>query len=517
MLLAAISLISCAPLAGNSKPPPIPTSDPPSGALRHVLRPSADVRLALLFNWQLADPATGAGDVTQRERGIDDLVFGAQTTIPGTNKAVPGVAHLYYYSWRLDGGASIGQGIAPFLNTHPDWIVYQNDRQTPAWGGGSPIADLNRAPLDFTNPAVQRYMMDRFLTYPITTGGFAGVAFDVCSTINYDHRAGVYRTAGQLTHQAIAGSTTIRVTSPIAAGTSIALGTASNMEYITVQAAVGTELQLAHPLLYGHASGEWVGRWHQQYDGQPLDTAYRRATIKAFSHVVHLIRAVKPNAIVAINDIMNIWDGSTDQKGIHAWDYWRDLVPYADVILEEAGFTNTADPANMAYITDATSRGGLTDPWHFKVNDYLWAEQMGKAVMIVNYEPYTVSMNTTTYNRRARFDLQWALANYFMARGKYTYLVWRGHEQTPGEVYWEPEYSRARLGAPVDDPYRSQGVWERDYSHGLTIVNPSSSNRQVITLPQGMYHDLYGHAISQYVMLPHSGLVLLKVKREASR
>jgi hypothetical protein len=130
--------------------------------------------------------------------------------------------------------------------------------------------------------------------------------------------------------------------------------------------------------------------------------------------------------------------------------------------------------------------------------------------MIVDYEPYQVTSGMTTGDPQARFDVQWAIATYLIARGDHTYLVWRGHRQTPGELYQEPEFAAAAVGAPTDTPYQSQGVWMRDYSNGLAIANPSAANAVTVSLPSVTYIDLYGNPASTTTLQPHSGLVLLK-------
>ncbi|MDQ2744258.1 MAG: hypothetical protein M3Z66_18460, partial [Chloroflexota bacterium] len=208
-----------------------------------------------------------------------------------------------------------------------------------------------------------------------------------------------------------------------------------------------------------------------------------------------------------INGIMDIWDPGTDQSGSHAWEYWRDLVPAADLVLDEAGFTNTANAP--PYITASPAKGGLADPFAQKVEDYRWAATLGKGVVIVDYEPYEVQSGMTATDPQARADVQWAIATYLLARGDYTYLVWRGHRQTPGEVYTEPEFSAAQVGAPSGDPYQSQGVWMRVYTNGLAVANSSATSPVDLDFPAGKYHDLYGNQVTSTTLQPHTGLTLL--------
>jgi hypothetical protein len=71
----------------------------------------------------------------------------------------------------------------------------------------------------------------------------------------------------------------------------------------------------------------------------------------------------------------------------------------------------------------------------------------------------------------------------------------------------------ASIGTPGDQMYQAQHIYWRDYSHGLSLVNPSPTETYTVTLPRGnCYVDLYGKVVTQTVTLPpHSGLVLLVV------
>ena len=69
----------------------------------------------------------------------------------------------------------------------------------------------------------------------------------------------------------------------------------------------------------------------------------------------------------------------------------------------------------------------------------------------------------------------------------------------------------AQIGSPVGGMYQSQNVYWRNYSGGLSIVNPSATKTYTVSLNAGnSYVDLHGYAIDQRVTLsPHSGIVLL--------
>lgn len=60
------------------------------------------------------------------------------------------------------------------------------------------------------------------------------------------------------------------------------------------------------------------------------------------------------------------------------------------------------------------------------------------------------------------------------------------------------------------------GVWQRSYSSGIAIVNPTTSDlaQTLPVLPTGLlWQDLYGDGVGTSVTVPAGGgLVLLKVK-----
>ena len=56
---------------------------------------------------------------------------------------------------------------------------------------------------------------------------------------------------------------------------------------------------------------------------------------------------------------------------------------------------------------------------------------------------------------------------------------------------------------------KTQGVWARSYSGGLTLVNPYYSTA-VVSVPSGSYVDVNGNSVGPTVtMARQTGLVLL--------
>jgi hypothetical protein len=246
----------------------------------------------------------------------------------------------------------------------------------------------------------------------------------------------------------------------------------------------------SHAVGHFDANGQWV----QQYTGVSYDVAYANAQTAAFAAVTGAIKALYPNASDTLNQPF-----SCDS-------IWSLPLPSTTMILDEQGFTNYGE-AEDPYITSAAG-DGCTNDWLQRVQEYVTLQRTdGKGLVLLNEEPYQVSSYITDTNLRARADLQWALANYLLVKYSHTYFWWGGTQQYGGPAFLEREYS-APIGSPTDDVHPAQGVYMRDYTGGLAIVNPDPTQTRTISLGSG-YRDLYGHAVTQLVMGPHSGSVLL--------
>jgi hypothetical protein len=295
----------------------------------------------------------------------------------------------------------------------------------------------NIVPLDFTNPAVQKFILKKWI-YPALAGGFQGILFDNNLGFNYLHSAGHYDT-----HH----------------------------------------------------------KWVQRYTGNWTDPRYASAQLWAFRQIVAAVHSAYPRATVGLNqgvDCNN--DPTTNETGQQ----------YADIIVNEEGFTNSAN-RTLPYVAQYANQYCPNGKW---ITVARWAQHLGrdfgKGLFIINKEPYNVSAHMTDKNARARFDLQWALANYLLVKYTHTYFLWGGHDQVPGRPpIMQREYS-APIGSPTDGFYQSQGVYMRDFTNGRAVVNPDLSTSHAVTFPTGKYKDLYGHNITRYSMPAHSGLVLLR-------
>jgi len=172
------------------------------------------------------------------------------------------------------------------------------------------------------------------------------------------------------------------------------------------------------------------------------------------------------------------------------------LTNYVDFYIDEQGFTNgnNSPPNNPSawYLTVAT--------WSAKINWIQNALRLRRGFFSINQEPVPFA-NVT------KVQAQWALANYLLVKNNASFVYICGKQQY-GYMFLQPEYA-AQIGSPVDAMHQNQGIYQRDFTNGIAIVNPSSSNSYTVELPAG-YRDLYGNVPGPELIMPaHSGLLLI--------
>jgi hypothetical protein len=108
----------------------------------------------------------------------------------------------------------------------------------------------------------------------------------------------------------------------------------------------------------------------------------------------------------------------------------------------------------------------------------------------------------------------WVIANYLLVKNDCTYMYMSGfndQNQDYGRLIQFPEYM-IKIGHPTTAMKKTQGVWERVLSTGLTLVNPYNQ-KATVTLPPGRYVDVNGKRVGKMVVMKRqTGLVLLKAK-----
>jgi hypothetical protein len=236
--------------------------------------------------------------------------------------------------------------------------------------------------------------------------------------------------------------------------------------------------------LFGACGVYRNGQWVQLYSGKVNDPRWRadmltwtirmQAALHALPHPLALI----PNLGLA--------------PKTRADDPWvQDMIEHVDGVLDERGFTDY-------------SKGYLTDKeWQQTIQLIKSVQDQGKPYYSVNQFP-TVSLSHA--------QVQWVLASYLLAKERLAAVSLTSTVngvQGYGDDRWRPEYA-VPIGSPKSALYQAQGVYWRDYSGGLVVVNPSATIAYTVRTSTATYHDLYGTPVARtFTLPPHSGLLLI--------
>jgi hypothetical protein len=248
-----------------------------------------------------------------------------------------------------------------------------------------------------------------------------------------------------------------------------------------------------------------TGKWVQQYSGAEYDQTYANANNAAFKAVVANIHASYPHASDTVNQRFECIQVGQDA-----------MASDSDMVLDEGGFTDFAGTD----LTNSSTYACSSKMWLHTVRWDVAIQKAGHGMVFLNEESsYKVTAHMTDSNLKARADLEYALANYFLVKYAHAYFWWSGLQQSGGPPVSQAEYAAAgTIGYATDDYYATQNVYARDYSDGLTLVNPDPSKTYTVHLSKS-YKDLRGKRVSGSITLgPHSGAVLLcnRKRRPAS-
>ncbi len=233
----------------------------------------------------------------------------------------------------------------------------------------------------------------------------------------------------------------------------------------------------------GHftATGEWV----QQFSGTANDPAYRQAVLNWAKTMHERLHAAFPNATMSGNFSFDP-EYAADSNALY-----QNL----DIVVDEKGFTNEGQPGNN-YLTG--------DNWIVKIQALQHLASLGHGLFSTNQEP-------ESFADLSRSEVQWVLANYLLVKGQHSFVYITGYQQY-GYLYLRPEYA-TQIGSPIGAVSTNDGIYFRNFTHGLAIVNSSASQGYTVQLPTNTYKDLYGHTFTDggITLAPHSGIVLLTV------
>jgi len=103
----------------------------------------------------------------------------------------PGMFLSYYIPFNRDYGTFFNNSTIHSLSywqaAHPDWVLYQCDRVTPAYQFGDP-----NVPFDFTNPAVMAWQVQTY-AQPASLRGYDAIAADNVDFGNFYNACGIYK------------------------------------------------------------------------------------------------------------------------------------------------------------------------------------------------------------------------------------------------------------------------------------------------------------------------------------
>jgi hypothetical protein len=227
------------------------------------------------------------------------------------------------------------------------------------------------------------------------------------------------------------------------------------------------------------ACGVYInGQWVQRYTGQLDDPRWRTDVINWLAQMQQAVHHLRhPLALIPNFSIDGLSPGDPSMQQV---------VSHIDGLEDEEGFTRYGD----GYLTGSA--------WLQRIQLIESVQKQHKPYYIINQLPSV-----------AHAEIQWALASYLMGKAHGAALFIATSQGYGADLRYD-EYSM-RIGSPKGPVYQTQNVSMRDYSHGLSIVNPSATDSYTVALnADGHYRNVSGDLVGQTItMPPHSGTVLL--------
>lgn len=221
--------------------------------------------------------------------------------------------------------------------------------------------------------------------------------------------------------------------------------------------------------------------WVQQYSGdRDTDTAWAAATLDWLGYLsgrlhglgIGVAANISFNASVQLADV-------------------QQAIGLVDVYVDEQGFT-AHRPENYS----GTS-------WKRKF-DLIRGFAATKLYLAIN------QTTTEQLADATRDQVQWAIANYLLYREQKSMIALCGLGEY--HVFVDRPELHTDLGTPASSPVLdSAGVWKRSYGRGRVLVNPTvpATPAANVTLPAGVWTDLYGTSYSGHILMPpNTGAVL---------
>lgn len=243
------------------------------------------------------------------------------------------------------------------------------------------------------------------------------------------------------------------------------------------------------------------GRFVKLYSGASQDPTWAKKQAQALSQFLQRAQRIRPSAQFSLN-------ASADC--LYASKYlWSFPLKYVHTVADEEGYTYWGN--KKPWVTSSPGPY-CSNRWLQKTQTFIALQKAGKWLVLIDQVPiHNLTPYMTDTDATARSYMQWALANYFLVKYTHTYF-WFGKPQVYGNPIIDQHELLANLGTPVGDMKSTSHVYERTYTKGLAIVNPSPGRTYTVALPRGKYKSLYGQQMNSATMGPHTGLVLVTAK-----
>ena len=387
--------------AETSPAPKIHLPDPPDEGLP----------LAQCFDYNMKDKSVYAGRYY--------FVWGAKSP----EQPSPIVACSYLPIGR-DYATDLKRNLKWWKANHPDWIVYQADRATPAWG--FTYSNKECVPLDYSNPDVREWYFEN-LVMPLVKAGWKMIGFDNCDSacLNWDKRSGRYDRNGNW------------------------------IQMYTDDKRKGNDPRTANDLV------DWL---------KYLSTRLHSSGVGIAANIAVMQLNRNPDAT-------------------------RRAVEAVDLLCDEGGFT-----------------------WHRNANitDEQWKSKVAFLRQVLPHKLYMCSNQTCISSLAAASHEQvaYAIGSFLIVREKGSMLCLNGVNEYG--VYLDRPELNVKIGSPVEPPTPlSSGVWQRKYTGGLVLVNPSSKKAGAVDLPSGVWQDFgAGKELKGKIELPPDRAMVLLHKVE---
>lgn len=252
---------------------------------------------------------------------------------------------------------------------------------------------------------------------------------------------------------------------------------------------------------------------------EPINS-YKRAGVKTSSGWKQLYNPANshdPAYTASLNDFLRVTRARLHAAGVlsmgninYGYGYEQELLMAAremDLVFMEGSFLHLCDRNNFRVNDDSVdSVADRSDYWTRRFTSFrAIAKERGLILADICYNSLGSIASLPAE------DVSWAIANYLLVREDRTYMLLTYIEEASKRVD-RPEYEKAeKIGAPIEEPQKQNGVWTRRYEKGLVVVNPSAKSQGSFALGGGIYRDLAGRERTGTIAIPPAtGLVLFK-------